>query len=176
MKWEHYRNLGNRPPTPSKGRGPVQVRIRRAFIASGAEVLSSSAIYDWTHSRRRQMRRKKLPFGVYWRTLKTLRAMCDPVERVAAAWGAAVAIAQHRGRLIAVWKNPRKNEFHDFNKTGLFRARLPVWRSMNLFLIRWLMRKHKRLAGRKTRAAEMLKRLSQSQPGAFIHWSLGILS
>ena len=52
----------------------------------------------------------------------------------------------------------------------------PVWRSMNLFLIRWLMRKHKRLAGRKTRAAEMLKRLAQSQPGAFIHWSLGILS
>jgi len=25
-----------------------------------------------------------------------------------------------------------------------------VWRSMNLFLIRWLMRKHKRLVGRKT--------------------------
>jgi hypothetical protein len=34
-----------------------------------------------------------------------------------------VALAQHCGRLIAVWKNPRKNEFHDFNKTGLFRAR-----------------------------------------------------
>jgi RNA-directed DNA polymerase len=61
---------------------------------------------------------------------------------------------------------------------GRFRgsALKPVWRSMNLFLIRWLMRKHKRLAGRKTRAAEMLKRLAQSQPGAFIHWSLGILS
>ena len=28
-----------------------------------------------------------------------------------------------------------------------------VWRSMNLFLIRWLMRKHKRLVGRKTWAA-----------------------
>ena len=52
----------------------------------------------------------------------------------------------------------------------------PVWRSMNLFLIRWLMRKHKRLAGRTTRAAEMLKRLAQSQPGAFIHWSMGFMS
>src|SRR5262249_10893293 len=82
MKWPHHRNLRNRPPTPSKGRGPVQVRIRRAFLASGAEVLSSTQIYDWTHARRRQSRRKKLPFGVYWRTLKTLRAMCDPVERV----------------------------------------------------------------------------------------------
>jgi hypothetical protein len=65
MKWPHHRNLRNRPPTPSKGRGPVQVRIRRAFMASGAEVLSSTQIYDWTHSRRRQSRRKKLPFGVF---------------------------------------------------------------------------------------------------------------
>jgi hypothetical protein len=48
MRWEHYPNLRRRPATPSKGRGPIQVRIRRAFIASGAEVLSSSAIYEWT--------------------------------------------------------------------------------------------------------------------------------
>jgi RNA-directed DNA polymerase len=53
---------------------------------------------------------------------------------------------------------------------------LSVWRHMNLFLTRWLMRKHKRLAGHKTRAAETLKRLAQSQPGAFIHWSMGYLS
>jgi RNA-directed DNA polymerase len=45
----------------------------------------------------------------------------------------------------------------------------PVWRSMNLFLIRWLMRKHKPLAGHKTRAAEMLMRMANGQPGAFIH-------
>jgi RNA-directed DNA polymerase len=43
-------------------------------------------------------------------------------------------------------------------------------------LIRWLMRKHKTLAGHKTRAAEMLSRLAQRQPGAFIHWSMGYLS
>ena len=52
----------------------------------------------------------------------------------------------------------------------------PVWRSMNLFLIRWLMRKHKGLAGRGIRAAEMLRRLAQRQPDAFVHWSLGFLS
>jgi len=40
----------------------------------------------------------------------------------------------------------------------------PVWRNMNLFLLRWLMRKHKTLAGHKTRAAETLKRLAQNQP------------
>ena len=52
----------------------------------------------------------------------------------------------------------------------------PVWRNMNLFLIRWLMRKYKKLAGHKTRAAETLKRLAQGEPDAFIHWSLGYLS
>jgi RNA-directed DNA polymerase len=50
-----------------------------------------------------------------------------------------------------------------------------VWRNMNLFLIRWLMRKHKKLAGHKTRAAETLKRLAQREPDAFIHWSMGYL-
>jgi hypothetical protein len=58
------------------------VRIRRAFIASGAEVLSSSAIYEWTHARRRLGRRKTLPDGIYWGTLQALRVMCEPVERV----------------------------------------------------------------------------------------------
>src|SRR5260370_42088797 len=52
----------------------------------------------------------------------------------------------------------------------------PVWRSMNLFLIRWLMRKHKRLGGRKKRGAEMTKGLAQKQPGGVITWSLGIPS
>jgi hypothetical protein len=82
MTWNDFPNLRKRPPTPSKGRGPIQVRIRRAFIASGAEVLSSPQIYDWTHVRRRLGRRKTLPLGIYWRTLKTLQTMCDPVERV----------------------------------------------------------------------------------------------
>ena len=35
----------------------------------------------------------------------------------------------------------------------------PVPRDMNLFLIRWLMRKHNKLARHKAKAAEMLKRL-----------------
>ena len=50
-----------------------------------------------------------------------------------------------------------------------------VWRSMNMVLIRWLMRKHKTLAAHKTRAAETLKRLAQNQPPAFAHWSLGYM-
>ena len=51
-----------------------------------------------------------------------------------------------------------------------------VWRRVNRSLIGWLMRKHKKLAGHKTRAAETLKRLAQRQPRAFVHWSMGYLS
>jgi RNA-directed DNA polymerase len=51
-----------------------------------------------------------------------------------------------------------------------------VWRRMNQALVGWLMRKHKKLAGHKTRAAATLKRLAQRQPRAFVHWSMGYLS
>ncbi len=81
MKWKDHPNLRKRPRAPSKGRGPVQRAIRRAFAASGTEALTSSAIYDWAHIRRRRGRRKSMSFGIYSRTLRTLRAMCDPVER-----------------------------------------------------------------------------------------------
>jgi RNA-directed DNA polymerase len=52
----------------------------------------------------------------------------------------------------------------------------PVWRSMNLFLTRWLMRKHKKLRGHKVRSIEKLKQLARGQPGAFVHWSRGYSS
>ena len=82
MKWAEHPNLRKRPSAPSKGRGPVQRAIRRAFAASDTEVLTSSSIYDWAYVCRRRGRRKSMPFGVYSRTLRTLRTMCEPVERV----------------------------------------------------------------------------------------------
>jgi hypothetical protein len=75
-------NLRKRPRAPAKDRGRVQTAIKRAFRAHGADVLTSSAIYDWTHVRRRLGRRKSMPFGVYSRTLRTLRTLADPVKRV----------------------------------------------------------------------------------------------
>jgi hypothetical protein len=59
----------------------VQRAIKRAFAATSASALTSTQIYDWAHVRRRRDRRKSMPFGVYSRTLRTLRAMCDPVGR-----------------------------------------------------------------------------------------------
>jgi hypothetical protein len=47
------RNLSppTRPPTPSLDRGPIQVRVRRAFIGTGEPVLSTSQIVEWSHPR-----------------------------------------------------------------------------------------------------------------------------
>ena len=47
---------GHRPPTPSLDRGPVQRRVRRAFIAMGKAVLSTSELLPWTHPRARGAR------------------------------------------------------------------------------------------------------------------------
>jgi hypothetical protein len=74
--------LRKRPRTPAKGRGSVQRAIKRAFAATSASALTSTPIYDWAHVRRRLGRRKSMPFGVYSRTLRTLRARCEQVERV----------------------------------------------------------------------------------------------
>src|SRR5262245_49642406 len=59
-KWPHHPNLRKKPHAPSKGRGPVQRAIRRAFLASGAGVLTSTEVYDWAHGRRRFGRRKSM--------------------------------------------------------------------------------------------------------------------
>ena len=81
MKWDGYPNLRRRPPTPAEARGSIQRAIRRGFVASGAEALTSAQIYNWAYVRRRMGRCKTLPAGVYSRALRTLRAMCDPVGR-----------------------------------------------------------------------------------------------
>ena len=78
MKWaQPY--LRKRPRTPSKGRGPVQRAIRRAFAASDTEVLTLSSIYDWAYVRRRRGRRKSMPFGV---DSRTLRIKAQPVKHL----------------------------------------------------------------------------------------------
>jgi RNA-directed DNA polymerase len=48
-----------------------------------------------------------------------------------------------------------------------------VWRHMNAFLTRWLMRKYKYVSWHKTRARRLLGRLAISEPKAFVHWEVG---
>jgi hypothetical protein len=49
----HVYNLSpsHRPPQPSLNNGPVQRRVRRAFIATDKPVLSTSQIVEWSHPR-----------------------------------------------------------------------------------------------------------------------------
>jgi hypothetical protein len=64
MKMAMNPNLCRRPVKPAKGNGRVQKAIRRAFIMEGAEVLSGTAIYDYSHPRRR-VELRHLPSGIY---------------------------------------------------------------------------------------------------------------
>jgi hypothetical protein len=41
----------HRLPQPSLNNGPVQRRVRRAFVATGQLVLSTTQIMDWSHPR-----------------------------------------------------------------------------------------------------------------------------
>ena len=52
-------------------------------------------------------------------------------------------------------------------------AMAPVWRHMDDYLSRWLMRKYKHLARGKTRAMRTLGRMAASSPRAFVHWEAG---
>lgn len=49
----------------------------------------------------------------------------------------------------------------------------PLWKSVNAYLLRWLMRKYKRLARRPRRARRQLAKLAHATPQAFAHWEAG---
>lgn len=52
-------------------------------------------------------------------------------------------------------------------------AMSPVWRHVNGYLMRWMMRKYKHLARHKTRAGHALGRLARQFESAFVHWKSG---
>jgi RNA-directed DNA polymerase len=61
------------------------------------------------------------------------------------------------------------NYFGRFHQSAM----RPVWEHVNEFLVRWLMRKYKRLARHRTRAWRALGRLASTVPTAFVHWEMG---
>lgn len=71
--------------------------------------------------------------------------------------------------------NPILRGWHGYY--GRFRgsAMSVVWKHMNEYLMRWLMRKHRSLARHKTRAWQALGKLGQANREAFVHWSLGCI-
>ena len=72
--WDRYPNLRTfRPYAPNKGRGRLQVQIRRAFMVGGP-VLSTSAIFDWAYARRRRLQGNRI-----WSVHRILRERCERV-------------------------------------------------------------------------------------------------
>ncbi len=51
----------------------------------------------------------------------------------------------------------------------------PLWRQVNAYLARWLMRKYRHLARHCTRAYHELSRLAVKSPGLFVHWGSGVI-
>lgn len=49
-----------------------------------------------------------------------------------------------------------------------------IWRQLNTYLARWIMRKYKRFAGHKRKAYAYLNGLARAEPWLFTHWKLGI--
>ena len=77
--WAAYPNL--RWPGPSswaKGRGRIQLAVKRAFAAADTSTLTTSDVFDYALARHRQdqWRRRHR-----WSVVRVLRAMCDPIGR-----------------------------------------------------------------------------------------------
>lgn len=51
----------------------------------------------------------------------------------------------------------------------------PLWKNVNEYLSRWLMRKYKHLAKRRTKAFREVARLASASPRAFVHWEAGVI-
>ena len=62
------------------------------------------------------------------------------------------------------------NYFGRFYKSMLY----PVFRHFNDTLVRWAMRKYKRLRRHKTRARRFIADIARRQPGLFAHWRWGV--
>jgi hypothetical protein len=77
--WSRYPNLQLRPHSPNKGRGRLQVQIRRAFV--GHRLLSSSQVYDWCFPRHRAYRRP-MSEAVRWSVHRILRQIAEPICKV----------------------------------------------------------------------------------------------
>jgi RNA-directed DNA polymerase len=54
-------------------------------------------------------------------------------------------------------------------------ALYPVLRHFNKTLVKWAMRKYKKLRGHKTRASFFLQKIARREPDLFAHWKIGMI-
>jgi RNA-directed DNA polymerase len=96
-----------------------------------------------------RMRREMRSWGVHRRSDKTLTDLALMFNRQLQGW---------------------INYYGRFYKSMLY----PVFRHFNDTLVRWAMRKYKRLRRHKTRAYRFIAEIARRQPGLFAHWRFGV--
>ena len=62
------------------------------------------------------------------------------------------------------------NYYGYFYKSDMY----SIYYHLNLVLIRWAMRKYKKLRAHKLRACKWLARIARQQPELFVHWQMGV--
>lgn len=80
MKWQRHPNLRLRPHAPAKGRGRLQVQVRRTWIAAGKPIVSGSVFYSWCYARQ-QMRGEAISRGLRYSVQRVLKTVAEPVGR-----------------------------------------------------------------------------------------------
>lgn len=62
----------------SRGRGRIQLAVKRAFVAAGTSTLTTSDVFDYALARHRKdgWRQQQR-----WSVVRVLRQMCDPIGR-----------------------------------------------------------------------------------------------
>jgi RNA-directed DNA polymerase len=98
---------------------------------------------------RTRMRREMRSWSVHCRSDKTLTDLALMFNRQLQGW---------------------INYYGRFYKSMLY----PVFRHFNDTLVRWAMRKYKRLRRHKTRAYRFIAEIARRQPGLFAHWRFGV--
>jgi RNA-directed DNA polymerase len=96
-----------------------------------------------------RMRREMRSWGVHRRSDKTLTDLALMFNRQLRGW---------------------INYYGRFYKSMFY----PVFRHLNETLVRWAMRKYKRLRRHKTRAYRFIAEVARRQPGLFAHWRFGV--
>jgi hypothetical protein len=76
--WSAYPNLRLRPFAPNTCRGRIQVQVRRAFLAAGDVVLSTTEVFDFTFARTRRVHWRRRH---RWSVIRVLDRLCDRVGR-----------------------------------------------------------------------------------------------
>lgn len=74
---------------------------------------------------------------------------------------------------IAVYCNPVLRGWMQYYGAYSPSSLEPVWNQFNSVLVKWVMRKYKKING-KTKAARMLESIQQKKPKLFAHWEVGV--